>query len=279
MSNRDRSEGWRYAKISGHENELLVNEKLIQNSEFQKSFLSRFDRECEYIISSAIGGINETDVDGINGIKTKSKTDLSILLSNEELINISIKKSTGGQAYLIGGNAFIETFENQFNNEVPTEIKRAINLFWSEAEDALEIIDAYGNKMIPNEYEQQIRHKSLNASTLLLYNQQLYNDLLIWFEDNMYDICKLVFSMGAAKSEEDWAHLLWYINLIEEEPLDSVFVIEDIALKAVKFSKECTFYGSKNGGTTIQLPFGFVQWHQQRMQFHHSLYKISNLFQ
>lgn len=38
-----------------------------------------------------------------------------------------------------------------------------------------------------------------------------------------------------------------------------------------------TFYGYKNGGTTIQLPFGFVQWHQSSMQFHHSFDKIRNI--
>lgn len=278
MSGRYRSEGWKYAKISGHENETLVNEKLIQNLDFQKDFLCRFNRVGEYIISSSVGGIHESDVDGINCNKTKSKTDLSILLSNEELINISIKKSTGGQAYLVSGNSFIETFENQFSKDVPNDIKRAINLFWSESPDALEIIEKYGNKMIPNEYEQQIKHKSLNASTLLLYNQELYNGLLSWFEENMYEICKLVFSMGAAKYEDDWAHLLWYINLLGEEPLDSVFVIEDIAHRTLNCSKDCTFYGSKNGGTTIQLPFGFVQWHQHKMQFHHNFTKINDLF-
>ena len=36
-------------------------------------------------------------------------------------------------------------------------------------------------------------------------------------------------------------------------------------------------YGNNNGGTTIQLPFGFVQWHKGQMQFHHSYEKIRNL--
>ena len=29
--------------------------------------------------------------------------------------------------------------------------------------------------------------------------------------------------------------------------------------------------GKTLGGTTIQLPFGFVQWHQGQIQFHHNL--------
>ena len=39
-------------------------------------------------------------------------------------------------------------------------------------------------------------------------------------------------------------------------------------------------YGPRNGGSTIQLPFGFVQWHSPRkiipgnIQFHHDYDKI-----
>lgn len=42
-------------------------------------------------------------------------------------------------------------------------------------------------------------------------------------------------------------------------------------------------YGTKNGGSTIQLPFGFVQWHSPRkvipgnLQFHHSYDKMIEL--
>jgi len=43
--------------------------------------------------------------------------------------------------------------------------------------------------------------------------------------------------------------------------------------------------GSVLGGSTIQLPFGFVRWHSPsktipgQMQFHHSFSKISQLFE
>ena len=42
-------------------------------------------------------------------------------------------------------------------------------------------------------------------------------------------------------------------------------------------------YGNKTGGSTIQLPFGMVQWHSPTkkipgdMQFHHSYEKIMEL--
>ena len=56
-----------------------------------------------------------------------------------------------------------------------------------------------------------------------------------------------------------------------------VFDIEDICKIAKKYSETETYYGTTNGGTTIQLPFGFVQWHQEQLQFHHQYWKINDL--
>ena len=49
-----------------------------------------------------------------------------------------------------------------------------------------------------------------------------------------------------------------------------------------KHASDGTEYGNVGGGTTIQLPFGFVQWHSPTkkipgdMQFHHNHEKISS---
>ena len=53
--------------------------------------------------------------------------------------------------------------------------------------------------------------------------------------------------------------------------------IEDICKAAPKAANSEIYYGTSNGGTTIQLPFDFVQWHQKQLQFHHSYEKIYNL--
>ena len=79
-----------------------------------------------------------------------------------------------------------------------------------------------------------------------------------------------------AANSEDWAEYLWYINTIEEcDNYNQLFKIDNIASK-IEFSNIYGF-GSRGGGTTIQLPFGFVQWHLGQMQFHHGFEKISNL--
>lgn len=277
MEHRGRASGWQHAKLSGHKNEDLVKNLLDKNENFQNSFLSRIDRAGAKIVCTSIGGLHEINVPGVNGTKTKSKTDLKVLLNTNEIINISIKKSLSGQVYLVSAQLFIATFEKQFHAKIPDDVQRAINLFWSASGDAVSIIEELGDRSNGKNYSLQLRHKSLNASTLKAYNEHLYNILLNWFVENIYAITKLSFAMGAACDRSKWSDFVWYINLLDENDTDDIFFIEDICNASQDVAIEETNYGSLYGGTTIQLPFGFVQWHQGKLQFHHSYDKISQL--
>lgn len=277
MAYRTRSTGWQHAKLSGHTNEMLVKELLDNNLKYKNEFMSRLGLRGTTIQSTSIGGLHETNVPGILGKKTKSKTDLKLICSNEKNVNISIKKSLSRQVYFVKASLFINVFEKQFRKPIPSSVQRAIKLFWADADDALEIIHQFGDKTNPKNYYQQIRHKSLNATTLKNYNINLYNCMLRWFKDNIYELTKLSFAMGAARDTDEWSDYIWYINLLDEVAVDRLFCIKDLCQAAVYVADSETYYGSTNGGTTIQLPFGFVQWHQQQLQFHHSYKKISNL--
>lgn len=114
MNHRDRAAGWQYAKLSGHKNEDLVKNLLDTDKDFAASLLKRIDRPFANILRTTIGGLHETNVPSVNGRKTKSKTDLKVFLDTEEVINISIKKSLGGQVYFVRAGLFIDTFEKQF---------------------------------------------------------------------------------------------------------------------------------------------------------------------
>ncbi len=277
MNHRDRAAGWQYAKLSGHKNEDLVKNLLDTDKDFAASLLKRIDRPFANILRTTIGGLHETNVPSVNGRKTKSKTDLKVFLDTEEVINISIKKSLGGQVYFVRAGLFIDTFEKQFKTQIPDDVRRAINLFWATAKDAVEIIEKYGDKAIAKNYDLQLRHKSLNATTLKAYSEQLYNALLQWFTDNAYELAKLSFSMGAVKDRKEWSDYVWYINLLGENKADDIFHIVDICNAVRRVTNDETYYGSSYGGTTIQLPFGFVQWHQKQLQFHHSYDKLCSI--
>lgn len=280
MGHRDRSSGWKHAKLSGHTNEERVRNLLIGDSEYAEYFMQRIGRSNVRIISASIGGLHETNVPGVLGRKTKSKTDLKICCSNGETLKVSIKKSLGGQVYFVRANLFIEVFKKQFNKTIPDDVQRAIKLFWAQADDAIDIIEQYSDKLDHKSHTLQVRHKSLNATTLRNFDERLYNVMIRWFKDNIYELTKLSFTMGAVANKDEWSDYVWYINLIEDDnvDVDSVFCIEDICNAAVAAAETETYYGDSNGGTTIQLPFGFVQWHQAQMQFHHNYDKVSSLY-
>ena len=277
MAHRNRATGWQHAKLSGHKNEALVKIRLDNDKDFQQYFLSRIDRPNAKITHTSIGGLHETNVSGVNGRKTKSKTDLKVYLNTDEFINVSIKKSLDGQVYFVRTGLFIDTFEKQFDMQIPSDVQRAIHLFWATADDAVEIIEDFADRNDFKNYELQLRHKSLNATTLRAYDEHLYDVLLDWFADNAYELTKLSFSMGAVHDCSEWSDFIWYINLLEENDTDALFFIEDICNAAQEVAYEETYYGSTRGGTTIQLPFGFVQWHQGQLQFHHNYDKLQKL--
>ena len=185
----------------------------------------------------------------------------------------------GGQVYLISINRFIEGFEKQYKKSIPEKVKRAIELFWGSAEDTTEIIDKIGTK---KDYE--YRKHRLVADTLYLYNEELYYELLNWVKENTDLIADFCFSRGLAKNEEDWADIVWYKNEVGEYDENNCFYIKDLCKKLQEAAATETEYGKVGGGTTIQLAFGFVQWHSPsktipgQIQFHHSYIKIANLF-
>ncbi len=277
MEHRDRATGWQHAKLSGHKNEDLVEALLDSDRDFQQHFLNRIARPNATIKETSIGGLHETNVPSVNGRKTKSKTDLKVYLSSNEVVNVSIKKSLTGQVYFVRAGLFIDTFERQFDAKIPADVQRAINLFWAAADDTVDIIKEFGDRSNEKNFDLQMRHKSVNATTLKAYDEHLYDVLLEWFTNNAYELAKLSFSMGAVRDRSEWSDFVWYVNLLGENDIDDIFFIEDICTAVQEVAKEKTCYGSSFGGTTIQLPFGFVQWHQGQLQFHHDYEKLKNI--
>ena len=275
MSGRNRAEGWKHAKLSGHENEALLEDIVENDGGVQNRLLLCSGKPESKIIDIDFGGLRETDVDCILGGKTKSKSDMHIYLENGEQINVSIKKSPGGQVYLIGVDRFIQGFEAQFDTLIPENVKRAISLYWGTAEDTRDVVEQYGSR---NKAYELKKHR-LTRETLEAYDPNLCEVLLRWFNDNIKNIFCFCFATGLASDEKEWANIVWYRNELDENDMDDMFNISDVIDKIEPTAE----YGNRTGGSTIQLPFGFVQWHSPTksipgcMQFHHSFEKIYEL--
>ena len=275
MPNRNRAEGWKHAKLTGHDNEKLVAELTKADNGIQKRLLECAHLKDVEITDIQCGGLCETDVDCILGGKTKSKTDMWLQLSNGKKLNVSIKKDENGQVFLIGIDRFIDGFEKQYNIKIDSEVKRAIELYFGSASDVIEIIRKYSDK---NKTLEMKKHR-LVAETLKKYDEKLYRNMLSWFNNNMDSIFDFCFSRGLAYHQSDWADIVWYINLVGENKFDKMIYLPEMK----KGIQRNAVYGTRNGGSTIQLPFGFVQWHSPRkiipgsIQFHHSFEKMCNL--
>ena len=277
MSERNRADGWKHAKLSGHKNEELIESNTESDSALQERILSCSKKTGSKVTGIDFGGLKETDVPCVLGGKTKSKTDMHVYLEDGSSINLSIKKSDHGQVFLIGVDRFMKGFETQFNKIIPVDVKRAISLYWGTASDTRTIAENYGTKN--KAYE--IRKHRLVQKTLERYDARLSEALLDWFNDNIADIFDFCFATGLAANESDWATVIWYRNELKENDLDELFYVNDVKAKLTKTAE----YGTKTGGSTIQLPFGFVQWHSPTkvipgcMQFHHDYWKIKKLME
>lgn len=272
---RDRASGWKHAKLSGHKNEELVCDLLKTDLPTQKRLetVAKIDQN-DKLVDCDYGGLCETDVASIMGGKTKNKTDLTAVFASGKTLGVSVKKSLGGQVYLIKDGTFMRGMEKQYNITIPEKVKRAIQLFWGSAADVADIIDQYSHDSAVKVYE--LRKHRLTAQTLKSYNQALYDSLLQWFKENIYNITDFCFSRGLALEEQDWASVVWYKNLLGEHDVDAMYNIADLCQGAEKHKEKIT-YGTRNGGTVINLPFGFVQWHQDSMQFHHKHAEVAKL--
>lgn len=277
MSDRDRSQGWQHAKISGHENEDSIKSLLQSDEEFLSAFLDRIQMRDKRVTRIDAGGIGQSRVQSIfsSGEKTTPKADLYIEFSDNTSTSVSIKKSLSGQVYLVTIKNFIEAYEHYYE-PIPNKVKLAINLFWGSDPNTQSIIDHFGTR---KRYE--LRKHRLVSSTLLNYDLALHNDLIAWFANNSAKITELCFSRGGARNKKDWAEYVWYINEVDGSQIDAIFKVSELCEGCQNNSLKNTSYGTKNGGSTIQLPFGFVQWHSPSktipgsMQFHHVFDKIS----
>lgn len=276
MHHRNRAEGWQHAKITGHSNEELCAFLLKENLEVQKRFLNCLGLKNEKVEEVKTGALHEHDVPSILGGKTKAKPDLYVTLSSGNIIGVSLKKSLSGQVFLISVDRFIQGFEAAYD-EIPDIVKQGIKLFWGGHPDIISI----ANKINGKHKDYELRKKRLVHATIAKYNPDIDNALIKWFRDNVTKIFEFCFTKGLASDANDWAHIIWYKNMVDPDVcVDTFFTLDSIQSK---ISTEEIVYGTKNGGSTIQLPFGFVQWHDpgnkgnHNLQFHHKYKKLIKL--
>lgn len=270
-------------KKDGHRNEKRIAEELNKNLEFRKHFCEKLGVPTSHFLRAEAGGASAKKLESIVGESpVEGKKDVVVLWKGGTVLNVSIKMSTEGQAYLLHASRFIAVFEAQYGKIIPEDVKRALLLFVGETLESRRIlagtpISVDGVKL--RKQAQRHNHRLL-FDVLRNYDHCLAENLLLWLKHEIEDIFELCFSAGAVKDRTLWAHVLWYKNLVNAKGsgLDYMVTIKDIMTALEKNSKNNVVErGPRNAGSTIILPFGSVQYHKAQLQFRHSMAKIRAL--
>jgi hypothetical protein len=282
-SKRNRPEGWKHAKVDGHLNEHRLSVRLCTDLTLANYLsLQCFSKELGIPESVSGGGASASHVSDVFGGRTNGKPDLEVSWGSGNTVRISVKKSRSGQVFLTSVDRFTDGFRIHYGQRVPAEVERCLSLFIGGDEEAVRMA-MRGRRLLGPVHrrtgvlleEHQIR---LVAKTLETYFRDDWHATIAWFGANIASIADFAFSRGYAKASADFATHLWYVKAAGYSK-DSLLSPMQNLTSACSRHSDMVSTGRKNGGTTIQLPFGFLQMHSPKaenlMQFHHSRAKIS----
>ena len=273
-------------KRDGHENERLLREALTEDAAFRAAFCARIGRNPADFLGADGGGLNETRVATVLGAKSPGKTDLTLRWRTPEAprTNVSVKMDENAQVHLTTPERFAAAWAATFGTNVPPRVAKALGLFFGTDPDAIRILDE-----TPIEVDgESVRALERSHNGALCFNVLAHHDatmaeeLLDWLRDNRRALADLCFSRGYAADPDEWAQWLWYRDLVRpERRLDRLIRIADIADAVEALTdeelRELVRPGPKNGGTTILLPFGHLQYLHGCMEFYQSRAKIERL--
>lgn len=243
--------------------------------------MKKFSERSKVTPKIAVDGAKK--VSSILGDQTTSKIDLEIIWAEERAVRVSLKKSAGGQVWLISMERFKKCLE-YYEVKLPrgdTELALALfiggpNLdnIRAKFEEAL----AKDSIVRPRIFAQEVNQKRLVAQSIQDSFPGAWEELMDYLGSNIEVITNLSFGRGLAKSEKDWADFVVY-NLAGAEQTFEITHLAELSAKLA--DSDPITAGPRNGGSTILLPTGFLQMHhpqgQNLLQFHHSYSKIQNL--
>lgn len=258
-------------KKKGHENEQKIAKLLNTKKEYRALFCDKLGKSENDFVEAIAGGGNAKQEVSVLGGKTPGKTDVSVLWKDGSRTNISVKMRDAGQVYLVSASNFIRVFQAQYQKTIPENVCRALRLFVGETDDSKQILESM-DISVDGEKARAIacrHHHRLSFDVLRNYDEQMAEDLLAWLKKNIDLIFELCFSAGAVADRSKWSEFLWYKNLVDGNGLDYLVPISRIMHSLmINNDRLAVQSGPKNAGSTITLPFGFVEYHQKKLQFH-----------
>ena len=284
---RNRSEGWKQAKISGHKFEQEFAARVLDSSSDEFKAVMQFAKEVgisgQPIQVDAEKGTQKVE-DFTGNLKTQSKTDVEIIFNSGKTLNISLKKPTviHGQAHLTTLQRFLERIIFLRNEEIPKEVTFVFKAFTGET-DGKSIVEfapeARLQSPIIKKHNQQaeIYQNRLYISTIQNSYPNQWKVFQEWFRENMLVITHIVLVSGYVKDERHFADAIYYGK---ENKLFDLRKIQDLSAGYTVDIKRAGYYS----GSTLSMPWGYLQLHRPgkssgayQLQFHHDYRDIIKL--
>ena len=280
---RNRSEGWRFAKIDGHANEAKYAQELLAKPEMIDEIEALLDNSMPEGDATVVAD-GSKKVPSIFGDLTMSKTDIEIKWDDGEQVNISVKKSIGGQVWLIQLPRFIASVEHEIG-ALSADVVKALSLFiggdnLAEYQTEFDAAIAVDSQKLPGIVAQEKRHRRLVADSMVLSFPSEWKKTLEFFNENIGLITRLSFAQGLAADESEFADVVIYNQITDQR---NIFPITELVAAAEKdvLSKPVVA-GTRYNGSTLVLPFGSLQMHRPKgvnqFQFRHEFREVSRLF-
>ena len=273
-------------KREGHENERLLREALERDTAFRAAFCARIGRHPADFLGAEGGGLNEARVDTVLGTRTQGKTDLTLRWRTPEAprTNVSVKMDENGQVHLTTPERFVAAWGATFGTNVPPRVAKALGLFFGTDPDAARILEETPIEIDGERVRalERSHNGALCFDVLAHHDAAMAEELLAWLRDNRRALVELCFSRGYAADPDEWAQWLWYCDLVHPgRGPDRLIRISDLADAVAALTDEelrnLIRPGPKNGGTTILLPFGHLQYLHGKAEFYQSRAKIERL--
>lgn len=287
---RRRDEGWKHAKNSGHAREVHLASVLASNLEFSSALHKVLYQAPSFDLPSAItDGKSMRKLLTVLGDRNPAKTDIRVEWPTGNATNLSLKKSVGGQVWLVKPERFISGGDAVFG-WASDSFEAALRLFIGplrreEMDQLLRGRAPLGPRHRGTGVPLEMHQARFVAETIQRYRPSSLSDLVDWFRHYAVEVADLALRRGLLADPSGWADTLCYAVPAKEnggQAITRVFKIMDLldGISSLPAERRATV-GTKNGGTTLQLPFGFLQMHRPQgansLQFHHKLGSVRQL--
>jgi hypothetical protein len=277
MSERNRSEGWLFAKLDGHRNEEELGVILRESSELT-NLLHEIVFQEDQTSQPKVLVDGSKHVPSILGSSTTSKIDIDLVWSTKKL-GLSVKKSNAGQVWLVGLDKFFKALTLTTGQTTPQEVELVLSLFVGGEnlnKFQQEFSDGLNRSVNESFYDQQVHQNRLVLNSIDKLIPEALSTTFEFLRANLRIMTELMFFKGLASKSEDCAEIVIYNQVYSGR---NVFSKADL-LSAIDSARnlEKVVSGNRNGGSTIQLPTGFLQMHKPQgknlLQFHHNYEKL-----